>query len=80
MVFTVELRYGTGSSTILSTEAETADQALNQVRDPRRDLVSIRVSSPAMEEAQRVPAAQGEERQQAGYRRVPPHHRRSRRS
>lgn len=79
MVFTVELRYGTGSSTILSTEADTADQALNQVRDPRRELISIRVSAPAMEEAQRAPA-HTEERQQAGYRRVPAHHRRSRRS
>ena len=29
MEFTVELRYESGSSTVLSTEAETADEALS---------------------------------------------------
>jgi hypothetical protein len=79
MVFTVELRYQTGSSTILSTEAETADQALDQVRDPRRALVAIRVSGPAMHETNGAPEPRGAERRDPGYRRTPAHHRRSRR-
>lgn len=79
MVFTVELRYQTGSSTILSTEAETADQALDQVRDPRRALVAIRVSGPSMPETNGSPEPRGAERRDSGYRRTPAHHRRSRR-
>jgi hypothetical protein len=79
MVFTVELRYETGASTILSTEADTADQALSQVRDPRRDLVSIRVSSSVTDAGDSGPAQPSGERENAGFRRVPAHHRRSRR-
>jgi hypothetical protein len=79
MVFTVELRYQTGSSTTLSTEAATADQALDQVRDPSRALLSIRVSAPSTHDAQAGPEPRGTERRQPGFRRTPPHHRRSRR-
>lgn len=49
MEFTVELRYQSGSSTVLSTEAETADQALHNARDPRRPLVGIHITAPAVE-------------------------------
>ena len=54
MEFTVELRYESGSSTVLSTEAETADQALHNARDPRRPLVGIHITAPAVE-AQEAP-------------------------
>jgi hypothetical protein len=80
MVFTVELRYQTGASTILSTEAETADQALELVRDPRRDLVGIRISSQAMQDARGEPAPRSEDRDRPQFRRTPAHHRPSRRS
>jgi hypothetical protein len=79
MVFTVELRYETGSSTILSTEAATADEALDQVRDPRRALISIRVSGPPTQEPQSASEPRGSDRREPGFRRTPAHHRRSRR-
>jgi hypothetical protein len=80
MVFTVELRYQTGASTILSTEAPTADQALELVRDPRRDLVSIRVSSQATDDRAGQAPPRSEDRDRPQFRRTPAHHRRSRRS
>ena len=46
MEFTVELRYHGGSSTVLSVEAETADQALYDVCDKRRRLVGINIAAP----------------------------------
>ena len=78
MEFTVELRYGSGSSTVLSTEADTADQALQNVRDPRRPLVGIHITS-ATTEAEETPQ---EPRRAATFtsRRVPVQHRPSRRS
>lgn len=79
MVFTVELRYETGSSTILSTEAATADEALDQVRDPHRALVGIRVSAPPTHEPQSAPEPRGADRRQPEFRRTPARHRRSRR-
>jgi hypothetical protein len=79
MVFTVELRYETGSSTIQSTDAATADQALDQVRDPRRALVAIRVSGPPTHDPPGGSEPRGADRRQTGFRRTPPHHRRSRR-
>ena len=48
MEFTVELRYQSGSSTVLSTEAETADEALQNVRDQHRPLVGIHITSPSL--------------------------------
>lgn len=48
MNFTVELRYRSGSSTVVSTEAETADEALQNVRDERRPLVGIHITAPGM--------------------------------
>jgi hypothetical protein len=79
MEFTVELRYQTGASTILSTEASTADQALERSRDHKRDLVSIRISAQATEDARVEAAPRSDEGERAGYRRIPAHHRRSRR-
>jgi hypothetical protein len=77
MEFTVELRYQSGSSTVLSTEAETADEALQSVRDPRRPLVGIHITSPAEE----VVEAPREPRPAMAFnsRRIPAQHRPSRR-
>ena len=80
MVFTVELRYTSGSSTTLSTEAATADQALDLVRDPRRELVGIRISTDRVGDGAREPAPGPVERERPGFRRVPAHHRPSRRA
>jgi hypothetical protein len=57
MEFTVELRYSSGSSTVLSTEADTADEALHNVRDERRPLVGIHISAQGLngEDAPREP-------------------------
>ena len=57
MEFTVELRYQSGSSTVLSTEAGTADQALNNVRDPNRPLIGIHVTAPSDQHLQAPPGA-----------------------
>jgi len=46
MEFTVELRYHGGSSTVLSIDADTADQALYDVCDKRRRLVGIHITAP----------------------------------
>jgi len=48
MEFTVELRYRSGSSTVLSTEADTADEALHNVRDQHRPLVGIHITTPTL--------------------------------
>jgi hypothetical protein len=42
------LRYQSGSSTVLSTEADTADEALQNVRDQRRPLVGIHITTPSL--------------------------------
>jgi hypothetical protein len=77
MEFTVELRYQSGSSTVLSTEADTADEALQNVRDQRRPLVGIHITTPSLagEDAPTEP------RQHATFaaRRVQVQHRPSRR-
>ena len=78
MEFTVELRYASGSSTVLSTEADTADQALNNVRDPRRPLVGIHITAPAVE-AQNAPDERHRPTTRTSARRVPVQHRPSRR-
>jgi hypothetical protein len=77
MEFTVELRYHSGSSTVLSTEAETADEALQNVRDQRRSLVGIHISAPTVVEADTYT----EPRRATTFtsRRVPVQHRPSRR-
>jgi hypothetical protein len=77
MEFTVELRYQSGSSTVLSTQADTADQALDNVRDPRRPLIGIHITAPADKHLQ----APEEPRGSATFsqRRVPVQHRPSRR-
>jgi hypothetical protein len=77
MEFTVELRYESGSSTVLSTEAETADEALQNVRDQQRPLVGIHITSPSMA----TEDVQPEPRQRTTFtaRRVQVQHRPSRR-
>ncbi|HEX2376279.1 MAG TPA: hypothetical protein VHI30_01885 [Gaiellales bacterium] len=76
MEFTVELRYRSGSSTVMSTEAETADEALQNVRDEHRPLVGIHITAPGMngEDAPREPRGQA-----PTYRRAQVQHRPSRR-
>jgi hypothetical protein len=76
MEFTVELRYRSGSSTVMSTEADTADQALQIVRDDRRPLVGIHITAPGLngEDAPREPRTSA-----PTFRRAPVQHRPSRR-
>ena len=76
MEFTVELRYRSGSSTVMSTEADTADEALAIVRDERRPLIGIHITAPGLngEDAPREPRAAV-----PTFRRAPVQHRPSRR-
>lgn len=80
MEFTVELRYESGSQTVLSIEAESADQALEEARDKRRVLVGIHITAPSVNrnDAER---RRDEPREEAApvFRRIPAQHRRSRR-
>jgi len=78
MEFTVELRYQSGSSTVLSTEAGTADQALNNVRDPRRPLIGIHITAPTDEHLQ-APKEPPRSATTFNPRRAPAQHRPSRR-
>jgi hypothetical protein len=77
MEFTVELRYQGGSSTVLSIEADSADEALAEVRDQRRLLVGIHITAPSLDEGEAVV----ESRRPMTFtsRRVPVQHRPSRR-
>ncbi|HET7172224.1 MAG TPA: hypothetical protein VFI18_11345 [Gaiellales bacterium] len=77
MEFTVELRYRSGSSTVMSTEADTADEALANVRDERRPLIGIHITTPGVngEDAPREPRGAGA----PTFRRAPVQHRPSRR-
>jgi hypothetical protein len=79
MEFTVELRYQSGSQTVLSIDAESADEALAEVRDERRRLVGIHITAPGQSgnepEARYEPARGGT----PTYRHVPAQHRPSRR-
>jgi hypothetical protein len=61
MEFTVELRYESGSQTVLSIDADSADEALEEVRDQRRQLVGIHITAPS------------QQRDEADYRREPAH-------
>lgn len=76
MEFTVELRYRSGSSTVMSTEADTADEALAIVRDERRPLIGIHITAPGLngEDAPREPRGAA-----PTFRRAPVQHRPSRR-
>ena len=79
MEFTVELRYQSGSQTVLSIDAESADEALARARDERRVLVGIHITAPSQvrDDADR---RRDEPRDTApGFRRIPVQHRRSRR-
>jgi hypothetical protein len=80
MEFTVELRYETGSQTVVSIQADSADEALADVRDERRVLVGIHITSPSRDAAASYDR-QPEQRNGTAseYRRTPVHHRRSRR-
>jgi hypothetical protein len=79
MEFTVELRYQSGSQTVLSIDAESADEALAEVRDQRRRLVGIHITAPA-ERAHHSDAENEPARGAAPtYRHVPVQHRPSRR-
>ena len=77
MEFTVELRYQSGSSTVLSTEADTADEALQNVRDQRRPLVGIHITTPSLGGGEDAPPEQ--RRTTFTARRVQVQHRPSRR-
>jgi hypothetical protein len=76
MEFTVELRYEGGSSTVLSVDADSADDALQGSRDHRRRLVGIHIGA-----AHQDPEPVVEARRPPSYtsRRVPVQHRPSRR-
>jgi hypothetical protein len=78
MEFTVELRYQSGSSTVLSIQARTADQALESVRDPRRPLIGIHITAPADEHLQ-APEEPRRSDKPVKHRRLPAQHRPSRR-
>jgi hypothetical protein len=79
MEFTVELRYQSGSQTVLSIDAESADEALAEVRDERRRLVGIHITAPSErggDAETRSEPARGDART---FRHVPVQHRPSRR-
>jgi hypothetical protein len=80
MNFTVELRYESGSQTVLSVDADSADEALAETRDQRRVLVGIHITAPS-ETRKDADSRRDEPRETAStYRRIPAQHRRSRRS
>jgi hypothetical protein len=79
MNFTVELRYQSGSQTVLSVDADSADEALAEARDERRVLVGIHISAPGQNRDD-ADSRRHEPRGAAStYRRIPAQHRRSRR-
>ena len=77
MEYTVELRYESGSSTVLSIDAESADAALAEARDARRLLVGIHITAPEL----RGEDAPMEASRRTAFpsRRIPVQHRPSRR-
>jgi hypothetical protein len=77
MEFTVELRYESGSSTVLSVDAASADEALEDVRDQRRVLVGIHITGPRQDE--REAPVDRSARATTTHRRIPVQHRASRR-
>lgn len=80
MEFTVELRYQSGSQTVLSIDADSADEALDEVRDQRRLLVGVHITAPS--ETSKHEPERGYEQSRGSapvHRRVPVQHRPSRR-
>jgi hypothetical protein len=80
MEYTVELRYESGSQTVLSIDADSADEALAEVRDPHRLLVGIHITAPSHTGNEADTRNEGRRATVPVYRRVPVQHRRSRRS
>jgi hypothetical protein len=76
--FTVQLRYKSGSQTVLSIDAESADDALQQVRDQRRLLVGINITAPSQQDGD-ADEANVDRRVTFTPRRIPVAHRPSRR-
>jgi hypothetical protein len=76
--FTVQLRYQSGSQTVLSIDAGSADEALEQVRDQRRLLVGVHITAPGQGDGD-VEQAEANPRVTFTPRRVPVQHRPSRR-
>ncbi|MFL5458166.1 MAG: hypothetical protein ACJ78X_17340 [Myxococcales bacterium] len=79
MEFTVELRYQSGSQTVLSIDAETADEALAEVRDERRRLVGIHITAPSQRDSDPEARSESTRGNTPTYRHVPVQHRPSRR-
>lgn len=79
MEFTVELRYQSGSQTVLSIDAGSADEALAEVRDRRRVLVGIHITAPSENGNHAERRSDPTPETASTYRRIPVQHRRSRR-
>ena len=80
MEFTVELRYQSGSQTVLSIDADSADEALDEVRDQRRLLVGVHITAPGETAKHNHEPSYEQGRGSAPvHRRVPVPHRPSRR-
>jgi hypothetical protein len=79
MEFTVQLRYQSGSQTVLSLDAESADEALAEARDRRRVLVGIHITAPGQSDGDTERRSDPGRGAAPAYRRSPVQHRRSRR-
>jgi hypothetical protein len=79
MQYTVELRYQSGSQTVLSIDADSADQALEEVRDQRRLLVGIHISAPSQRGSDADERTEPVRGTAHTHRRIPVQHRPSRR-
>jgi hypothetical protein len=79
MEFTVELRYQGGSQTVLSIDAESADEALAEARDTRRRLVGIHITGPREGRSDAEARDEPARGNASTYRHVPVQHRPSRR-
>ena len=79
MEFTVELRYQSGSQTVLSIDADSADEALEEVRDQRRQLVGIHITAPSQQGDEADYRAEPSRGPANFHRRMPAQHRPSRR-
>ena len=79
MEFTVELRYQSGSQTVLSIDAESADEALAEVRDKRHRLVGIHITAPSQARTEADSRTEPSRGAAPAFRRVQVQHRPSRR-
>ncbi len=79
MEFTVELRYQSGSQTVLSIDAESADEALAEARDERRRLVGIHITAPSERQRDAETRSEPARGNAPTYRHTPVQHRPSRR-